>query len=132
MAGYPFQPTFKSLFLDGATTSTGGAEIKVTVPARCKYLNTTLSIWGTTAGGTSGFDVFYYPAGLGFAATSSPTIVVLSSGFSITTTSGNVSFLVNTTSSGVYLNQGDILGVSGSTGIAGVTGYSFCHNLQEF
>ena len=132
MAGYPFSPSFKTLFLDGATSSTGGAEVKVTVPCRCKYLSTTLSIWGTTAGGTSGFDVFFYPAGLGFATTSSPAVVVISSGLSITTTTGNVSFDLTSTSSNIYLNKGDILGCSGSTGISGVTGYSFVHNLQEF
>ncbi len=121
--------TFKSMFLQASTTTTAGAEIKVTVPVRAKYVSTLISVYGTTAGGTSGFDVFAYPGGLG-GGTSSPTIVVLSSGSSITTTTGNVSYEYVSTSNMVF-NKGDIIGVSGSTGISGVSGYSVVHTFLE-
>ncbi len=130
----PLNPnvTFKTLYLDGATSSTAGAEIKVTVPCRAKYLSTLFSVWGTTAGGTSGFDVFAYQNAFGGASTLSPTITIVTSGSAITTSSGNVTFEVGSTLTvPLLLNKGDILGVSGSTGIAGLTGYSFVHILQE-
>ncbi len=124
--------TFKNLFLYGATSSTGGAEIKVTVPCRAKYMSTLFSIWGTTGGGTSGFDVFCYTSALSTVTTASPGITIITSGQSVTTSSGNVTFEVGTTLTVPFLfNKGDIIGVSGSTGIAGVSGYSFTHILQE-
>ncbi len=129
---YPFFPPLRSLFLTAATSSTAGAEIKVAVPCRAKYISTILSVWGTTAGGTSGFDVFAYIGGQG-GGVSSPTITVITSGASITTSSGNVTFEVGSTvTPTIYFNKGDIIGVSGSTGISGVTGYSATHILQEF
>ncbi len=124
--------TFKNVFLSGATSSTIAAEIKMTVPCRAKYMSTLFSIWGTTGGGTSGFDVFAYQNALGGASTLSPTIAIITSGQSVTTTSGNVTFEVGSTlTTPVLFNKGDIIGVSGSTGISGVSGYSFTHILQE-
>lgn len=129
---YPFYPTIRNLFLTAATSSTAAAEIKVAVPCRAKYVSTLISVWGTTAGGTSGFDVFAYQGGLG-GGTSSPTITIITSGASITTSSGNVTFEVGSTlTTPVIFNKGDVIGVSGSTGIAGVSGYSVTHTLQEF
>ncbi len=129
MALPPNAPTFKNLYLQAATSSTAGAEIKVVVPCRARYVSTLLSVWGTTAGGTSGLDVFAYQGGFG-GGTSSPTITIISSGSSITTSSGNVSFEYVSTGTFVF-NKGDIIGVSGSTGISGVTGYSVVHTFQE-
>ncbi len=127
---FPGVANLKSLFLFAATTSTGGAEIKVVVPCRARYVSTLLSVGGTTAGGTSGFDVFAYLNGFN-GGTSSPVITVISSGSSITTTTGNTSYEV--TSTGVFVfGKGDLIGVSGSTGIAGLTGYSVMHTFQEF
>ncbi len=124
--------TFKTLFLEGSATSSGGAEIKNTVPCRAKYMSTLFSVWGTTAGGTSGFDVFAYQNAFGQASTSSPTITIITSGQSITTSSGNVTFEVGTTLTVPFIfNKGDIIGVSGSTGISGSSGYSWVHILQE-
>ncbi len=127
---YPTVGNLKSLFLAASTTSTAGAEVKVAVPCRARYVSTLLSVWGTTAGGTSGLDVFAYLGGFN-GGTSSPTITIISSGSSITTTTGNVSF--EFTSTGVFVfGKGDLIGVSGSTGISGVSGYSVTHTLQGF
>ncbi len=123
--------TFKNLFLTATTSTTAGAEIKIAIPCRVKYLSTLISVMGTTAGGTSGFDVFAYQGGFG-GGVASPTITIITSGASITTSSGNVTFEVGTTLTfPVLLNKGDILGVSGSTGIAGLSGFSVTHILQE-
>lgn len=126
---YPTQRRFRNFYLHSATTSTGGAEIKTVVPCRSKYVSTLISVWGTTAGGTSGFDVFAYLGGFN-GGTSSPTISVISSGMSISTTTGNVSFEYVSTGT-VHFSKGDIIGVSGSTGISGVTGYSVVHTFEE-
>ncbi len=120
---------FKNLFLQAATSSTAAAELKVVVPVRAKYISTILSVWGTTAGGTSGLDVFAYRGGFG-GGTSSPTITIITSGTSITTTTGNTSFEYVATGDFIF-NKGDIIGVSGSTGISGVSGYSVIHTFQE-
>ncbi len=129
----PFYPTFRNLFLTATTTSTGGQEVKVCIPVRCKYVNTLLSVYGTTCGGTSNFDLFAYLNTLGQASTVATTIVSLSTGVSITTSSGNVTYELfgSTTTPAIYFNKGDILGCSGSTGITGVTGYTVTHILQE-
>ncbi len=129
----PFFPPLKTLFLEASTTTTAGAEIKVTVPCRSKYISTMLTILGTTAGGTSGFDVFAYKGAFGGASTSSPSIVMITTGAAITTTTGNVTFeFGSTVTPAIYFDKGDILGVSGSTGISGVSGFTVVHTLQEF
>ncbi len=131
-ATYPFYSPIRNFYLNGTNTSSAGAEIRQIVPCRSKYISTLVSV-PTTGGGTSGFDVFAYLNALGQASTYVSTITVITSGLSVTTTSGNVTFEVGSTNvPQPIFNRGDIIGVTASTGIAGVSSWSWCHTFQEF
>ncbi len=133
MAGIPFYSPIRNFYLHGTNTSTSGIEMRQIVPSRAKYVSTMVSV-PTTGGGTSGFDVFAYLNALGQASTYVSTITVITSGFSVTTTSGNVTFEVGSTNTPAFIfNRGDIIGVTASTGFAGTaTSWSWCHTFQEF
>ncbi len=130
---YPFYPTFRNLFINGTNTSSGGAEMTNIVPCRAKYVSTMVTI-RSSGGGTSGFDVFGYQNALGGASTSSPTITIITSGQSVTTTTGNVTFEVGSTLTGpiVIFNKGDLIGISASTGVGNALGWAYTHTFQEF
>ncbi len=131
-AVYPFYSPIRNFYLSGTNTSSSGVEARQIVPCRAKYVSTLFTV-PTTGGGTSGFDVFAYLNALGQASTYVSTITVITSGQSITTTSGNVTFEVGSTNvPQPIFNRGDIIGVSASTGVAGVSAWAWCHTFQEF
>ena len=132
---YPFFPPFKTRTYHVTSSSSVTAIVNVSIAARCKYLSTVFTPT-STAGGTSGLELFYWPSGsgMGSAYTAPTTSITITSGWAITTTTGNQSFTFGSTVSPVvYLNQGDVLSVGGlTTGFAGVNGFSFTHIVQEF
>ena len=131
----PFLRNFETRTYEIGCSSTGGRPTNVIIGARCKYLATMFSGTGeTTFGGTSAFDVFAVlaqPCGGIFsstAPTSAPNITTITSGFSVSTSTGTATYTYTSTAS-IYLSQGDILSVSGSTGSSP---YMATHLVQEF
>ena len=133
---YPVFYPFKTKYYSVATTSTSGAPTStVVVAARCKYIGgyyVPNQIAGTGTNVT-GFDVLYIT---GATSTVAPTATTISSGVSVTTSTGTLAVAfgpftsnANTASTAtVYLNAGDILYTSASTGVGGF----ITHIVQEF
>ena len=107
-----------------ATTSSSGAPVSTAVMVgRCKYIT---GWFAPNNAGTStnvtGFDVIAFLAG-------SATATVISSGTSVTTTTGTLGSQVTVTSTAsVFLNPGDVILTVGSTSQAGFV----THVVQEF
>jgi len=121
---YPYIPQFRFRHYVSATTTTSGVPVATSiVVSRCKYIG---GWFAPNNAGTStnvtGFDVFAFLGG----ATSA---TVISSGTSVTTTTGTLASPVNiTATSVVYMNSGDIIVTAGSTCQAGFV----THIVQEF
>ena len=127
---------FKTKYYATATTSTSGAPTStVVVAARCKYVGGYYlpnQIAGTGTNVT-GFDVLF---ATGATSTTVPTFTTISSGVSVTTSTGTfaIPFGPNTSNGSafstatVYLNAGDILFTVASTGVGGF----ITHIVQEF
>ena len=129
---YPFYPPFKTRIYECASSSSAAQTLANTVIARCKYQSTLVTVM-STSGGTSGVDIYAWPNILASGAiTGAPASVTFTSGGSITTSTGNASFLFTTTSSAPYLNQGDQICVEASTGVSGPRGFNVVHTVQEF
>jgi len=117
---YPFRTRTYSV----ATTSSSGAPVSTAVMVgRCKYV---AGWFAPNNAGTStnvtGFDVLAFLAG-------SATATVISSGTSVTTTTGTLGSPVTITSTAsVFLNPGDVILTVGSTSQAGFV----THVVQEF
>ena len=126
----PFIPTFKNLFMHVTSTSSGGNEVNVTIPTRCKYSSTLVTAL-TSSGGTSAVDVFYWPCGLGISAGQVTTSVTISSGTALTSSTGHATTELGSTQV-FYFNKGDVLTVQASTGVSGTLGWTVTHILQEF
>ena len=107
-----------------ATTSSSGAPVSTTVVVgRCKYV---AGWFAPNNAGTStnvtGFDVIAFLAG-------GTSAIVISSGTSVTTTTGTLASPVTITSTAsVFLNPGDLILTIGSTSQAGFV----THVVQEF
>ena len=129
---YPFFPPFKSRMYHVTSSSSVTSIVNVTIGARCKYLSTTFTPT-STAGGTSGVELFFWPnSGATAPWTAATAATVICSGFAISTTTGNQPTVYNSTGS-FFLNAGDVLTAGGlTTGFAGVNGFSFTHYVQEF
>ena len=129
---YPFFPPFKSRMYHVTSSSSALAIVNVTIAARCKYLSTTFTPT-STAGGTSGLELFFWPnSGATAPWTVATTSVTITSGLAVSTTTGNQPTVYNSTGS-VFLSAGDVLSAGGlTTGFAGVNGFSFTHYVQEF
>ena len=121
---YPVNYPFKTKYYTIATTTSSGTPIcAVPVVARCKYIGGYFvpSDSGTSTNVT-GFDVIAYLGG-------SATGTVISSGTSVTTTTGTLGTAVNVTATTVvYLNAGDVITTIGSTCQAGY----MTHIVREF
>jgi hypothetical protein len=121
---FPFIPQFRFRHYATATTSSSGAPVATSVVvSRCKYVG---GWFAPNNAGTStnvtGFDVFAFLGG-------ATTATVISSGTSVTTTTGTLASPVNVTATAiVYLNPGDIIITAGSTCQAGFV----THLVQEF
>src|SRR6185369_11403978 len=113
---YPTVLPFKTRFYSCATTTTSGAPVStVPIVSRCKYVGGyfTPNNAGTSTNVT-GFDVLAFKAG-------SATATVISSGTSVTTTTGTLTSGINVNASAtVFLNPGDVVTTVGSTSQAGV------------
>lgn len=120
----PFFYPFKTKYYSIATTTTSGAPISsVPIVARCKYVG---GYFAPNNAGTStnvtGFDVIAFKDG-------SATATVISSGTSVTTTTGTLASPINVNAAAtVFLNAGDVVATIGSTSQAGYV----THIVQEF
>lgn len=117
---YPFKTR---MYQVATTTSSGTPTSSIVIAARCKYVGGYF-VPNNAGTGTNvtGFDVVAFQGG---AATS----VTLSSGTSVTTTTGTLGTAFNMTSTGVvYLNAGDVVMTLGSTSQGGYV----THIVQEF
>ena len=131
----PKIPQLLNRYYSTATTSTSGAPISTVVVAqRCKYLggwyvpNQTV---GTGTNGT-GFDVLAY---IGASSTTIPTAFVISSGVTVTTSTGTLAApfagqggTTPFSTVAVYLNPGDSIQTVGSTLVGGFV----THVVGEF
>ncbi len=121
----PFIPYLKNRYYSVATTSTSGAPIStVVVASRCKYLSGWYAPNNIAGTGTNvtGFDVLAFIGG-------GVTGTVISSGTSVTTSTGTGSSPINVTAtSAVFLNPGDIIQTLASTGVGGFV----THVVGEF
>ncbi len=107
-----------------ATTTTSGAPVGTAViVGRCKYLGGYFAPNNAgTATNVTGFDVLAFKDG-------AATATVISSGTSVTTTTGTQGTAVTMNSSAtVFLNPGDVVVTVGSTCQAGFV----THIVQEF
>lgn len=115
---------FKTKYYTTATTSSSGTPVSTTViVARSKYVG---GYFVPNNAGTStnptGFDVIAFIAG-------SATGTVISSGTSVTTTTGTLGSPITVTSTSVvFLNPGDVVTTVGSTSQGGYV----THIVQEF
>lgn len=128
----PFQPTFKNYTMSITSTSSGGVELNVTIPYRSKYTSTLVTAL-TSSGGTSAVDIFYWPCGLGINTGQVTTSVTITSGASVTSSTGHATTEIGSTvTPAIFFNKGDVLTVQASTGISGPLGWTVTHILQEF
>lgn len=115
-----------------ASSSSSLIANQTTIAARCKYMSTLVSLTGvTTAGGTSGIDIWAWQGALTSTATvltTAPTLTTIASGTAINTSTGNITyeFLPSST---IFFNKGDILCVQPSTGASAI---GVTHVVQEF
>ena len=117
---YPFKTKYYSV----ATTSSSGAPVSTTVvAARSKYMGGYfLPNNAGTSTNVTGFDVIAFLGG-------STTGTVISSGTSVTTTTGTLASPINVNGpNAVFLAAGDIITTVGSTSQAGFV----THIVQEF
>ena len=132
---FPKIPQLRDRYYTTATTSTSGAPISTVVIAqRCVYKGGWYVPNQTVGTGTNatGFDVLAY---IGASSTTVPTAFVLSSGVSVTTSTGTLATPFggqNGTNAGstatVYLNPGDSIQTVGSTLVGGFV----THVVGEF
>jgi len=120
----PFIPKFRYRTYADATTSSSGAPVgTVVITNRCKYVGG----WfvpnnAGTSTNVTGFDVVAFLNG-------SATATVISSGTSVTTTTGTLGSPVTITSTAaVILNPGDVISIIGST----CQGGFYSHVVEEF
>ncbi len=113
ITGLPFKSNFQNRYYSCATTSSSGTPVStVVVVNRCKYIggwiapNNAVTISST---GVQGTDVVAFKD-------NGATAVVISSGTSITTTTGTQATpILVTATAAVYLNPGDLIVTLGST-----------------
>ena len=121
---YPTVGRFNKRYYSVATTSSSGAPVStVIIAARCKYAGGYF-VPNNTGTGTNvtGFDVLAFLGG----ATSG---TVISSGTSVTTTTGTLATAINVNGPNVvYLNAGDVITTVASTSQAGFV----THYVHEF
>lgn len=120
---FPTSLPLKDRVYTAATTTSSGAPVSsVVVVARCKYVG---GFFVPNNAGTStnvtGFDVLAFLSGSASAAT-------ISSGTSVTTTTGTLATAVAVNPTAVFLNPGDVIATVGSTCQAGF----FSHLVQEY
>lgn len=108
---YPFIPQFKYRYYVDATSSSSGAPVGTVVVAnRSKFIGG----WfvpnnAGTGTNVTGFDVVGFQAG-------SSTAITISSGTSVTTTTGTLASAINVNGVGIPIwNAGDIISIIGST-----------------
>lgn len=116
---YPFKTKYYSV----ATTSSSGAPVSTAiVAARCKYVGGYfLPNNAGTSTNVTGFDVIAFKGG-------STSGTVISSGTSVTTTTGTLASSIKLSTGVIYLDAGDIITTVGSTSQAGFV----THIVQEF
>lgn len=126
---YPQLYPFRTRIYDGPTTSTSGAPTHTAVVVgRCKYVGTWYvpnQIAGTGTNVT-GYDVLCVT---GATSTNAPSLTVLTSGATVTTSTGTFAqFTAAGNSTTVNLNPGDVIFTAFSTGVGGFVS----HVTQEF
>ena len=132
---FSLMPMLRNRYYSVATTSTSGAPTStVVVVSRCKYLGgwyVPNQIAGTSTNAT-GFDALYIT---GASSTVAPTAITISSGVSVTTSTGTLAIPFGGqagTNAGstatVYLYPGDQILTIASTGVGGFV----THVVQEF
>lgn len=133
MTGFSIMPAIRNRYYSVATTSSSGTPSSaVVIASRCKYLGGWYMPVQTTGTNVTGFDVL---ALTGASSTVVPSAVTISSGVSVTTSTGtfgipfggqgNTSLL---STGAIFLYPGDQVQTIASTGVAGV----ITHVVQEF
>lgn len=118
----PIYFNFKTRYYTVATTSSSGAPTSFcTVAARCKVVGTVfLPNNAGTSTNVTGYDVVAFQG-------NSATATVVTSGASVTTSTGTFGTLV-LAANNVYLNAGDVIATLGSTSQGGFV----THIVGEF